>query len=247
MRRRTQANARASPVQAGVSGPSVPAYLAGAMEIRTFTAAGFGENAYLAWAEGSASAVAIDPGGEATAMADAVAAAGLWLEAILLTHAHLDHIEGVATLVERTGAGIWLHPADRLLYDNVAYQARQFGHPVRIPPPPDESLAHGDTLDLGGLRFDVRHVPGHAPGHVLFHAPDEAVAFVGDIVFQGSVGRTDLPGGDHRALFRGIREQVLTLPDDTKLYCGHGPPTTVDHERRTNPFLVPDFGGGGFA
>lgn len=230
----------------GVAGGGSRAYLLAAMElnVKAFTAAGFGQNAYLAWAVDSASALAIDPGGETTAMADAAADAGVWVEAIVLTHAHLDHVEGVAELVERTGARIWLHPADRPLYEAVALQAQQFGMSVRTPPPPDEELADGQVLELGGTRWEVRHVPGHSPGHVILYAPDAAVAFVGDVVFQGSVGRTDLPGGDHRALFTGIREHVLTLPDDTTLFAGHGPPTTVGHERATNPFLVPHFGGG---
>lgn len=214
------------------------------LNVRTFTAAGFGQNAYLAWADGSASAIAIDPGGEADAMADALSEAGLWLEAIVLTHAHLDHVEGVAPLVARTGARVWLHPADRPLYDNVALQARQFGMDVPLPPPPDESLEHGQLLELAGATYEVRHVPGHSPGHVILYAEAAALAFVGDVVFQGSVGRTDLPGGDYRALFRGIREHVLSLPDETRLLSGHGPPTTVGHERTTNPFLIPSYGGG---
>lgn len=212
--------------------------------VRTFTSPGFGQNAYLVWAEESASALAIDPGGLAGAMADALSESGRWLEAIVLTHAHLDHIEGVAELVERTGARVWLHPFDRALYDHVAVQGQHFGLAVRTPPAPDETLEHGQSLELAGARFDVRHVPGHSPGHVILYCAEAGTAFVGDVVFRGSIGRTDLPGGDHRALFKGIREQVLTLPDDTRLLSGHGPPTTVGHERATNPFLVPTYGGG---
>lgn len=214
------------------------------LTVRTFVAPGFGQNAYLVWREGSASAAAIDPGGLADEMADALSDAGLWLDAIVLTHAHLDHIEGVADLVRRTGARIWLHPADRPLYDAVALQAQQFGLDVAQQPPPDEQLHHGQVLEFGGAPFEVRHVPGHSPGHVILYCAPAAMAFVGDVIFQGSIGRTDLPGGDYRALFRGIREQVLTLPDDTALLPGHGPPTEVGHERATNPFLVPNYGGG---
>lgn len=230
----------------GVAAAGCHPYLFAAMNIhvRTFTAAGFGQNAYVAWAEGSASAIAIDPGGDADAMADALSEAGVWLEAIVLTHAHLDHIEGVARLVARTGARVWLHPSDRPLYDNVALQARQFGMSVETPPPPDQTLEHGQMLELAGMELHVRHVPGHSPGHVILYVEEAGIAFVGDVVFRGSVGRTDLPGGDHRALFRGIREHVLTLPDETRLLSGHGPETTVGHERRTNPFLVPSYGGG---
>jgi glyoxylase-like metal-dependent hydrolase (beta-lactamase superfamily II) len=215
-----------------------------ALEIRTFVAPAFGQNAYLAWQAGSASAIAIDPGAEASGMADALAHEGLWCEAILLTHAHLDHIEGVASLVRRTGASVWLHPADRPLYDRAALQALQFGMHVEEPPAPDHSLEHGQVLELAGITLQVRHVPGHAPGHVIFYVEDAGVAFVGDVVFQGSIGRTDLPGGNFPLLAKGIRAQVLSLPDATTLYSGHGPPTTVGHERITNPFLVPNYGGG---
>jgi glyoxylase-like metal-dependent hydrolase (beta-lactamase superfamily II) len=102
----------------------------------------------------------------------------------------------------------------------------------------------GTALELAGIRFEVRHVPGHAPGHVILYVPAAGVAFVGDVVFQGSIGRSDLPGGDFQQLMRSIREQVLTLPDETALYPGHGPSTTVGHERISNPFLVPNLRGG---
>lgn len=215
------------------------------LQVRSFISPGFGQNAYLVWRDGEASAVAIDPGGLAAAgMAEELSRNGLWLEGILLTHAHIDHIEGVAELVERTGARVWLHSAERPLYDHVTVQASQLGMTVRQPLPPDEELVAGMDLEIAGIRFEVRHVPGHSPGHVILYVQEAAVAFVGDVVFQGSVGRTDLPFGDHRALFRSIREQVLTLPPETTLLPGHGPATTVDHERTTNPFLVPHYGGG---
>lgn len=210
----------------------------GALEIRVFTAAGFGENAYLVRRPGGGAAVAIDPGGEAQAMADALDAEGVRLEAVLLTHAHVDHIEGVAALVRRTGAPIYMHPADRPWYDRAADQAVYFGLRFEAPPPIDHELSDGQTLELAGIRFEVRHAPGHSPGHVILYVADAGVAFVGDVVFQGSIGRSDLPGGDFQELMRSIRERVLTLPDDTKLYPGHGPATTVGHERVSNPFLA---------
>jgi hydroxyacylglutathione hydrolase len=214
------------------------------MEIRTFVAPAFGQNAYLVWQAGGTEAIAIDPGGEADAMADAAAREGVRIIAIVLTHAHLDHIEGVGTLASRTGAPVWLHPADRPLYEHAPAQAAMFGMRVGALPTPDRDIETGRPLELAGLRFDVRHVPGHAPGHVMLYAADAACAFVGDVVFQGSIGRTDLPGGDFNTLIRAIREQVLTLPDETTLYTGHGPPTTVGHERASNPFLAPQYGGG---
>jgi hydroxyacylglutathione hydrolase len=214
------------------------------IRIATFVADGFAENAYLVWREGEAVAVAIDPGGEADAMADALEERGLRLEAILLTHAHLDHIEGVARLVRSTGAPSYLHPDDRPFYDNANLQAQQFGMRVDALPPIDHALAHGQTLDVADLRFEVRHVPGHSPGHVILVLAEADCAFVGDVVFRGSIGRTDLPGGNFPQLVKGIRAQVLTLPTDMALYPGHGPPTEVGHERATNPFLIPHYGGG---
>lgn len=214
------------------------------IEVRSFVAPGFGENAYLVWRPGSGSAVAIDPGAAAETMADTLSAEGLWLEAVLLTHAHIDHIEGVAPLVRRTGAAVHLHVADAPLYRGVGVQASQFGMEIEEPPPVDRALEHGQVLELAGLMFQVRHVPGHSPGHVVLYIEDAGVAFSGDVVFQGSIGRTDLPGGNFTQLISGIRQQVLTLPDDTTLYTGHGPDTTVGHERATNPFLVPQYGGG---
>lgn len=214
------------------------------IEIRTFVADGFAENAYLCWDPAANGALAIDPGGQADAMAELLEQSDRPLDAIVLTHAHLDHIEGVARLVRRTAAPVYLHPADRPLYDRVVQQALAFGLSVEPQPAPDHELAHGDRLAFAGLELLVRHTPGHSPGHVVLHLARDGVAFVGDVVFLGSIGRTDLPGGDFQHLIRSIREQVLTLPPDTVLYSGHGPATTVAHEAATNPFLIPHFGGG---
>jgi hydroxyacylglutathione hydrolase len=214
------------------------------LHVRPFIAPGFGENAYIAWAEGSDRAVCFDPGNSVPPMLRVLEQEGLTLEAILLTHAHLDHVEGVARLARETTAPIYLHPADRFLYDHVARQALQFGMRVEDPPPVDYPLQHDDRLQLGGVEYHVLHVPGHSPGHVLFHVASAGCAFAGDIVFQGSIGRSDLPGGDFAQLMEGIRERVLTLPPETVLYPGHGPETTVGHEAATNPFLIPHYGGG---
>ncbi|HEX7118965.1 MAG TPA: MBL fold metallo-hydrolase [Longimicrobiales bacterium] len=214
------------------------------LTVRVFTGPGFEENAYLAWRPGASSAVAIDPGAGAGALADALEAEGIALEAILLTHAHFDHIEGVAGLVERTGAPVYLHPDARPWYDRAADQAAMFGVRVAAPPAPSHALAHGQDLELAGVRVEVRDAPGHAPGHVILYIADAGLAFVGDVVFQGSIGRTDLPGGNFQQLMRSIREQVLSLPDETVLFPGHGPETTVGHERVANPFLVPQYRGG---
>lgn len=214
------------------------------LEIRTFVAPGFGENAYIVWAPHSTEAIAIDPGNSVPGMLALLSSERLTLSAIVLTHAHLDHIEGIAKLRAAHDAPIHMHPGDRLLYDHAPTQAQQFGMRVDPLPPPDHELEHGQQLAIGGVTLEVRHVPGHSPGHVLLHCAEAGIAFVGDIVFQGSIGRTDLPGGDFAQLIAGIREQVFTLPPNTALYPGHGPPTSVEHERSTNPFLVPHYGGG---
>lgn len=152
-------------------------------------------------------------------------------------------MEGISLLARHTRAPVALHPADRPLYDRAADQAATFGVTIEAPPAPDRALAHGDRIEFGGCALEVRHAPGHSPGHVIFHAPECRLAFVADVVFAGSIGRTDLPGGDYRRLMRSIREQVLTLPDDTRLFPGHGPETTVCRERVGNPFLIPHYGG----
>jgi hydroxyacylglutathione hydrolase len=216
----------------------------GPLEIHTFVSPAFGQNAYLVGRRGGSDVVAIDPGAEAAAMADHAERAGWRITDIVLTHAHLDHVEGVGDLVARTGAPIWLHPADRPLYDNAPVQAAMFGMRTPTLPPPDHEIRPGEVLEVAGVPFEVRHAPGHAPGHVILYVADAGCAFVGDVVFQGSIGRTDLPGGSYQQLMDAIRSQLLSLPDETTLYTGHGPPTTVGHERTTNPFLVPQFGGG---
>lgn len=216
----------------------------GPLHIDTFTSPGFGENGYLVRCGASGRAVVVDPGAAAEALLEAIGDDSASVDAVLLTHAHLDHIEGVAAVVRATGAPVHLHPDDRPLYEGASDQAAMFGLSVDPPPPVDHALAGGETFRFGDCTFRVEHVPGHSPGHVMFYAEDAGVAFVGDVVFMGSIGRTDLPGGNFKQLMHSIREHVLSLPDETVLYTGHGPTTTVGHERKSNPFLVPHYGGG---
>lgn len=214
------------------------------MEISTFTGAGFGQNAYLAICEETRSCVAIDPGRGVDELVRAVESEDLTLEAIFLTHAHLDHVEGVSTVREHfPEVPIWLHPDDLGLYHGVQRQAAMFGLSTEPQPEPTHEIVPGEPLTFGSCMFEVRFTPGHAPGHVILVSEDDGLAVVGDVVFQGSIGRSDLPGGDMQTLMKSIREHVLTLPDDTVLYPGHGPPTTVGQERLSNPFLVPHYGG----
>ena len=196
----------------------------------------FVENCYLVVDPPSGECAVIDPGEAAGLIAHKVAALGVRPVAVWLTHAHLDHVAGVAHLKRETGAPVFLHPADQALYDHVVEQAVAFGLDADPLPPPDRALAHGDALRVGGLTFQARHTPGHSPGGVSFVG--QGAVFVGDVLFQGSIGRTDLPGGDFDTLIRSIERELLTLPDDTIVYSGHGPETTVGRERRHNPFLT---------
>lgn len=178
----------------------------------------------------------IDPGADPDRIIGALDSLGATPEAILLTHAHLDHVTAVGGLVERYACPVYLHPADLDLYRAAPGQAAMFGLQVEAQPVPDQTLTDRQVLDFGPIRLTVRHAPGHSPGGVVFVGRD--IALVGDCVFAGSIGRTDLPGGDTQTLLRSIREQILTLPEQTILYTGHGPATTVAREAASNPFLV---------
>lgn len=194
-------------------------------------------NAYLVTDAATGATVVVDPGDDAPRLLAAIADAGVTPDEIWLTHAHFDHIGAVAELRETHPVPVRLHPADAPLYDNAEQQAGWFGMSVRPPGVPPLDLADGERLALGETVFTVLHTPGHAPGHVAFHASEAGVLFSGDALFRGSVGRTDLPLCDPAALERSLRERLMVLPDDTRVLSGHGPETTIGHERRTNPFL----------
>lgn len=206
------------------------------LDVITLTNGAFAQNCYILVDRDARDAVIVDPGEEADLFLRRIATERVTLKAVWLTHSHADHILGVAHVVETTGVPLYLHPDDRPLYDALPQQSAWLGLTPNVPPPPDQVLAHGIRLSLGGLTFEVRHVPGHSPGHVAFVG--HGVAVVGDALFAGSIGRTDLPGGDAETLLTSIREQLLTLPDDTIVYPGHGPATTIGAERRGNPFLT---------
>ena len=197
----------------------------------------FAENCYLVIDEQTRQCVIVDPGQEEGLILHKIEQAGAQPVAIWLTHAHVDHVLGVAEVARKTGAIVWLHPADRQLYDAVPEQATWFGlAPPEEQPAPDRDLVAGQQLQVGGLSFEVRHAPGHSPGSVCFVG--HGAVFSGDVLFAGSIGRTDLPGGDFETLIASIERELLSLPDDTIVYSGHGPETTIGRERRTNPFLT---------
>lgn len=185
--------------------------------------------------------VVIDPGDEGELIAERVRRTGLEPIMILHTHGHLDHAGGTAQLAETLSGNlpIGLHPGDLELYRNLPVQARMFGMEVEDPPEPTLELRHGQRITLGSLELEVRHAPGHSPGSVCFvvHGGPEPVVIVGDVLFAGSIGRTDLWGGSFGQLKQSILTQLYTLPDETRVVCGHGPDTTIGQEKRTNPFV----------
>jgi glyoxylase-like metal-dependent hydrolase (beta-lactamase superfamily II) len=196
----------------------------------------FAENCYLVADRRTREAVIIDPG-EEPAMFLAELDTRAWsLRAIWLTHAHIDHILGVAAVKAATGVPIHLHPLDRPIYDALPQFGAWIGLQVEAPPPPDLELRPGSPVRVGGFELQVRFTPGHSPGSVSFVG--EGMVFGGDVLFNGSIGRTDLPGGDFPTLMSTIHSQFLTLPDSTVVHSGHGPDTTIGVERLTNPFLT---------
>jgi hydroxyacylglutathione hydrolase len=217
----------------------------GEMIVRGFAGGAFGENSYLVSCARTGEAIIVDPGAAIGSVLEAASTAGARVGSIVLTHAHIDHVEGLAEAKDRTGAPVSLHRADAQLYGAAPTQAEWFGLRIQPLPPVDRWMEEGDRVEFGDCTFSVLHTPGHAPGHVILVS--DGLAIVGDCVFLGSIGRTDLPGGDFQTLMQSIRSRILTLPDETQLYTGHGPETSVGHERATNPFLTPSFGGSTFA
>lgn len=198
----------------------------------------FQQNCSLVFDRRSMLGAVIDPGGDVERIRRTIDAHGVSVEKIMLTHGHIDHVGGAAELAAALGVPvIGPHEADRPLIARVREQGASFGLSGAMPVEPDQWLEDGDKVDFAGRVFDVLHCPGHAPGHVVFFDPELRFAISGDVLFAGSVGRTDLPGGDHATLIRSIREKLLPLGDDVTFLPGHGPASTLGHERQTNPFL----------
>jgi glyoxylase-like metal-dependent hydrolase (beta-lactamase superfamily II) len=198
----------------------------------------FQQNCTLFWCEKSLHAAIIDPGGDIPVLLTELNHYGLTPERILLTHGHIDHAAGAAELAEQLHIPIdGPHPDDAFWLDNMAQQAAMFGFNEGRICQPDRWLQEGDEVEFGEERLQVLHCPGHTPGHLVFYHPGERLAQVGDVLFKGSIGRTDFPQGDYDTLIRSIRQKLFPLGDEVRFIPGHGPMSTLGEERRTNPFV----------
>ena len=218
------------------------------MLIEKFTLTAFQQHTRVVSCPETLTSICIDPGEPSLELVNYIRESSLTLQAIILTHGHLDHIGGTAALSnEFPDAEILLHEEEMYLYDALPQQPllmgiqpeqmRTLGMEYEEPPRPTRFLKDGDIYEVGNLKFTVRHVPGHTLGHIVLAEQNERAVFTGDCLFSGSVGRTDLPGGDHEQLIGSIKTRVLPLGDDFTVYCGHGPETTIGHEKASNPFL----------
>ncbi len=219
------------------------------MIIEQITVTAFQQHTRILGCERTRRAICIDPGDDSEEIVEAIDKHGLDLQAIALTHAHLDHVGGVTALKRlKPMASILLHKADEFMYQQLPEQPTWIGIPrmqwsamgmdFAAPPPIDDYWEDGQKYSVGELEFDVLHCPGHTPGHVVLFERREGKVFVGDVLFAGSVGRTDLPGGSTDQLMDSIMNKLLPLGDDVEVYSGHGPVTTIGQERKTNPFLT---------
>jgi hydroxyacylglutathione hydrolase len=208
------------------------------VDVRTFTVGPVQENCHIARRDGSDQAIVIDPGDEAPRLLEALETLELNVAAILLTHTHFDHVGAVAPLARATGADVWCPEIEVPVLADIMRFVPWPGFGPFDSYDADHTVAGGEQLELAGFEIDVLFTPGHSPGHVTYSVPAEQAIFSGDVLFQGSIGRTDLPGGDHATLMRSLATLVEALPDETVVYPGHMGNTTIGRERATNPFLA---------
>ncbi len=197
-------------------------------------------NCFIVADETTKEAVVIDPGDDAQEILAMVRQKGLTVRSIVNTHAHFDHVSANRALKEATGAELLLHEGDAQMLATVPLTAKMFGMTAPSSPPADRFLKHGDVVTAGGISLTVLHTPGHSPGGICLLG--DGFVFTGDALFESSIGRTDLPGGDLMTLINAIKEHLMTLPDETQVFCGHGPATTIGAERQENPFLNAESG-----
>lgn len=203
----------------------------------------FEQNCSLLQCEQTGNIAVVDPGGDVSRIMDALDTLDGKVEKILVTHAHLDHVGAVAVLSAQLGVPIeGPHKDDQFWIDMLPQQAQMMGFPPSQPFTPQRWLQDGDTVTVGETKFEVRHCPGHTPGHVVFYQPEAALVVVGDVLFNGSIGRTDFPRGDFDTLIAAIRDKLLTLDDHVAFIPGHGPMSTIGHERQHNPFVSGQYG-----
>ena len=207
------------------------------MILEMLTVSPFQENCYIIGDQESGVGAIIDPGDEAPRIAMAVEGTGLDIGSIIVTHAHIDHVGAVAALTDEYACPVLMHAEAEEMLEALPTQAIMMGLRFGKVPRVDRYLEDEDTVEVGGLRLRSLYTPGHAPGHLAFYLEDEGLVLSGDALFAGSVGRVDLPGGSMEVLMQSIEERLMTLPDETVVYPGHGPRTTIRNERTTNPFL----------
>jgi glyoxylase-like metal-dependent hydrolase (beta-lactamase superfamily II) len=209
------------------------------MKIHVIPVTAFEQNCSLLICEATNKAAVVDPGGDLDLILEETEALGAQIEKILVTHAHIDHAGGVGELAERLRVPIeGPQREDQFWIDGLKMQSQYFGFPEVQSFTPTRWLEQSDTVQFGHVTLEVRHCPGHTPGHIIFFQPESRIAIVGDVLFQGSIGRTDFPRGDHATLIRSIREQLWPLGNDVRFIPGHGPMSTFGEERRSNPFVA---------
>lgn len=207
------------------------------LQIQQFPLGPMQTNCYLVGCERTMKAAVIDPSWNGPGIAAAADDGGWQISHILITHSHFDHVGGLAELKAATNAPIYIHPEAVNMLSQANIMASLFGMTIKAPPKPDEMLAAGQVVEVGELKLHTLFTPGHAPGHVSFYMPEFQVVFDGDVLFRRGIGRYDFPDSDYDTLMNSIHQELMTLPDETRVFSGHGPETTIGEERQKNPFL----------